>query len=293
MKGARAEPSVNTITRLRKTRTTMMGPSHHFFLVRMEPHSSEKIESREEAFLRNFMSGGFPPHDTEIGVQIQEARSIGLQEGRQLGLPMLRPHLFLVDEERPHGKIIHFCRHEAPERILGRADDRLSADVEGGVDEHGASRVLFELADEVVEELVVLAPDGLEPRRSVDVGDGRDFRAHLIPHLRREEHVRARPVELEILCHLLFEDHRRERAEAFTKFYLQVHSLPVLRIPCVGEDASAAERAGAELHPPLEPSYHVLPGEDTAHPANEPRAIQPLVFYSLEVEKPPDLLLAE
>src|SRR5690348_5037936 len=118
MKGARAEPSVSTITRLRKTRTTMMGPSHHFFLVRMNAHSSAKIESREEAFLRNFMSGGFPPHDTEIGVQIQEARSVGLQYGRKLRLPLLCFHLLFVDQEGPHGEEVHFCRHEASEGIL-------------------------------------------------------------------------------------------------------------------------------------------------------------------------------
>ena len=38
----------------------------------------------------------------------------------------------------------HLRTHEAPERIFRRADDRLAANVEAGVDKHGTPRAPFE-----------------------------------------------------------------------------------------------------------------------------------------------------
>ena len=46
MKGARADPSVNTIRTPSRSRKIMIGPSHHFLRIRIKAHSSPNIPIR-------------------------------------------------------------------------------------------------------------------------------------------------------------------------------------------------------------------------------------------------------
>lgn len=56
MNGARADPCVNTITNPRMMRTRTIGPSHHFFCVRMNAHNSGKIASFDFRSFNHFIS---------------------------------------------------------------------------------------------------------------------------------------------------------------------------------------------------------------------------------------------
>src|SRR5690242_20968796 len=61
-----------------------------------------------------------------------------------------------------------------PYTTLFRSNDRLPADVEGGVDDDRAAGEPVERRQEVVVERVVFTPDRLKPCRAVHVRDGRD-----------------------------------------------------------------------------------------------------------------------
>ena len=82
----------------------------------------------------------------------------------------------LVEQERAEHEIVDVRPHEAAIRVLRRADDRLAADVERGVDEHAAAGARLERLDQVVVAGVRLACHGLDARRVVDVRDRRDVR---------------------------------------------------------------------------------------------------------------------
>src|SRR6185295_12452040 len=51
-------------------------------------------------------------------------------------------HVFLQQDDVLEHERVHLRAEETAVRVLGRADDRLAADVEAGVDEHRASRAL-------------------------------------------------------------------------------------------------------------------------------------------------------
>src|SRR5438034_5734158 len=61
---------------------------------------------------------------------------------------------FLAQEAIAHRERLDLGAHEAAERVLRAADDRLAAHVEAGVDDHRAAGLLLELGDEVVEARV-------------------------------------------------------------------------------------------------------------------------------------------
>lgn len=52
--GARAEPSVRTISNPNNSKKKMMGPSHHFFLTFKNSHSSANIDNLLIVFLLTF-----------------------------------------------------------------------------------------------------------------------------------------------------------------------------------------------------------------------------------------------
>src|SRR5436190_18620270 len=58
--------------------------------------------------------------------------------------------VLLAQEAVADDQGVHLRAHEAAERVLRRADDRLSPDVEAGVDEHRAAGALFELGKQGV-----------------------------------------------------------------------------------------------------------------------------------------------
>src|SRR4029453_8354499 len=55
--------------------------------------------------------------------------------------------LLLVQQIGAENQIVHVGAHETAGRVLGGADDRLSADVERGIDDHRHPRALVELLD--------------------------------------------------------------------------------------------------------------------------------------------------
>jgi hypothetical protein len=61
--------------------------------------------------------------------------------------------------------------------VLGRTDDRFAADVEAGVDDHGAARLLLEASQQSVVPAVPPCVDGLQPSGIVDVSDRRQLAA--------------------------------------------------------------------------------------------------------------------
>ena len=68
----------------------------------------------------------------------------------------------------------------------------------------------------------------------------------------------------------MFTQHaRRERAERFAKLDLDVHLLLHPRRARVADDAAAAKRARAELHPSLEPSDDLLLRHQPGHAVQE------------------------
>src|SRR2546423_4324505 len=85
--------------------------------------------------------------------------------------------LTLQENEVADDEAVHLCSHETRESLRGRADDRLAADVETGVDEDGAARQALEGGEQLVIERVVLAPNGLHARRVVNVRDRGNRRA--------------------------------------------------------------------------------------------------------------------
>src|SRR6185436_11957037 len=78
-------------------------------------------------------------------------------------------------------------------------------------------------------------------------------------------------VELEPSRQMLAQHARRERTEALAELDLQVHHGLHLPRAGVAEDAPIAERAGAELHPTLEPADDLLLGEESGRALDQVR----------------------
>src|SRR5438552_16472489 len=77
---------------------------------------------------------------------------------------------------------IHVRRQEAAQGILRRTDNRLAADVEAGVDEHGAAGPLIEGLEQTVKARLAIFVEGLHTRAVIDMGHGRPFVArHIHP----------------------------------------------------------------------------------------------------------------
>src|SRR5258708_23130847 len=76
---------------------------------------------------------------------------------------------FLSQEAVADRERVDLRAHEAAEGILGRADDRLPAHVETGVDQHRAAGRALERGQQRMEARIGLAVDGLDASRPVDV----------------------------------------------------------------------------------------------------------------------------
>src|SRR6267378_2276562 len=79
----------------------------------------------------------------------------------------------LPDEAVFQDERVELAADEGRVRLARRVDDRLAAQVERGVEEHGHAGCLTEAGDERVIALVALARDHLQPSGPVDVSDGR------------------------------------------------------------------------------------------------------------------------
>src|SRR2546421_1251382 len=84
---------------------------------------------------------------------------------------------FLAQETVAHRERLDLGAHEAAERVLRAADDRLAAHVEAGVDDHRAAGLFLVPGDELMEARVGLLVHRLHARRVIDVRDRRDRRA--------------------------------------------------------------------------------------------------------------------
>src|SRR5579859_1125948 len=81
---------------------------------------------------------------------------------------------FLAQEAIADRERLDLGAHEAAERVLGAADDRLATHVEAGVDDDRAAGLLLELADQVVESRIGFLVHRLHARRVIDVRHRRD-----------------------------------------------------------------------------------------------------------------------
>src|SRR3954467_982477 len=84
---------------------------------------------------------------------------------------------FLAQEAVADRERLDLGAHEAAERVLRAADDRLAPHVEAGVHDDGGAGLALEARDQIVEARVGFLVDGLDACRVVDVRHRRDRRA--------------------------------------------------------------------------------------------------------------------
>src|SRR5947208_1693230 len=81
----------------------------------------------------------------------------------------------------------------------------------------------------------------------LDVRDGGDQVALVVPDGQHEEHERVRVVAVEVLGAVLVEDGRRERTEPLAVLHLRVHDVLHLGLARVREDGARPQRARSDL----------------------------------------------
>src|SRR4051812_14376635 len=188
---------------------------------------------------------------------------------------------FLAQEAVADGERLDLGAHEAAERVLRAADDRLAAHVEAGVDDHRTAGLLLELAEQLVETRVGFLVHGLHARRVIDVRHRRNRRARNVELLDAEEllllfghgdavlvadigdqqHVGALAVDAEVLRRVFRQHRGREWTEGLAVLHLQVELLLHAGRARITEDRAGAECARAELHASLEPPERLALGE--------------------------------
>ena len=123
---------------------------------------------------------------------------------------------------------------------------------------------------------------------------GRQLAAQLLAHVGDEQHVGRGAVELEISAHVFLQDARREGPEGLAELDAQVHGRLHRLVAGVADDAARAERARAELHPPVEPADHLAGDHGLGGGLQQLRLIgEELVANAMRVEEPANLLVAE
>src|SRR5215469_14980311 len=140
---------------------------------------------------------------------------------------------------------VQLVAHEAAKGIFRRADDRLAAHVEAGIDQHRATRELFELRQQPMEHRIGAGIDGLYSRGIVDVSNGRDlrtghveffnakqllfFHSHRAPSVLSDigddQHIGTVAIKLEPIRGVLTQHRRREGPKALAVFDLKIEIL--------------------------------------------------------------------
>ena len=178
---------------------------------------------------------------------------------------------FVAEVERADHEGIHLGAEEAEKGVFRCTDDWFAPDVEGGVDQDGASGSGIPAFQEFAEQRLCILAYGLDSSGVIDVGHGRDrgsdgFQesktfpvgrkgfAVLGGHRGDEQHVRGGDVEFEVFGEMFLEDGWGKGAEGFPEFDFPVQDGLHLRVAWVGQDRPGAEGAWAEFHPSLEPS---------------------------------------
>ena len=85
----------------------------------------------------------------------------------------------LIDEEVAENEIVHVGSQETAVGVLGSADGRFAADVEGSVDEDRTAGPALERAEQIVEARVSRGGNRLDARRVIDMGNSGQGRAPL------------------------------------------------------------------------------------------------------------------
>ena len=82
-----------------------------------------------------------------------------------------------------------------------------------------------------------------------------------------QEHIRAfrAMIEIEIFAGALVQDRRSERPERFAELDFEIHDRLHRLAAGIADDASTAERAGAEFHPSLEQADDFLCADQIRH----------------------------
>jgi len=157
-------------------------------------------------------------------------------------------------------------------------DDRLAADVEGGVDDHRASGQFVELFNNGVIERIDLLVDGMNPGGKIHVRDRRDdradgiqfFKAFFAPVFFRdilplafqdvvnEQHVGRRVAEIEIRADHVFQDRGGKGPEGFPELDLDIHDPLHFLGAGIANNAPVPEGAGAIFHSPMVEAYDLF-----------------------------------
>ena len=204
----------------------------------------------------------------------------------EVGFDLSSRHGFLVGfshEKVSEGQDVDARGEESSIGILGRLDDRLASHVEARVDQDRAAGPSLESPEQPGEERVPGVVDCLHPCRAVDVGDGRDRASGNLELVDPEEvggivleanpavgrdggddqHVRAVRTSghVEIVVGPLGEDGGGKGAERLAELDLEVHRRLHLGVARVAQQTPRAKRAGAKLHPTLEPADDLAVGQ--------------------------------
>src|SRR5690348_18476151 len=90
--------------------------------------------------------------------------------GRRLG------YFVLGDDNIPKNEQVDVRCQKAAQSVLGSANNRFTADVEAGIDEHGAAGLSLENFQQVIKAAMALLVDSLNACAVIDVRDGGDGR---------------------------------------------------------------------------------------------------------------------
>src|SRR5205085_3843146 len=86
----------------------------------------------------------------------------------------------LIEEEVAENEIVHVGSQETAVGVLGSADGRFAADVEGSVDEDRTAGPALERAEQIVEARVSRGGNRLDARRVIDMSNSGQGRAPLL-----------------------------------------------------------------------------------------------------------------
>src|SRR5207253_2850561 len=90
--------------------------------------------------------------------------------------------------------------------------------------------------------------------------------AQLFPNRRSEQHVRSRPIDVEVIGNALAKDCGSERPERLAKFDFQIHPCLHLSIAGIAKNRSTAESSRAKFHSAAEPADDGTSVEKRANP---------------------------
>ncbi len=107
-------------------------------------------------------------------------------------------HLF-VKQIGAEDKVIHLCSHKATVCIFWCADNRFTVNVKRGVDNNTVAGPVIKGANEVIVTWIILAINGLNPCRIIDVGYGRHIGSLLV-------YVCIDIISLRFICDCILEE---------------------------------------------------------------------------------------